>query len=161
VLLLPYLEAGGLYKSIRLDEAWDSEYNKQFHDKMPDIYRSPTDQLGQSNRDTVYCGVVGKDTAFKEDGKQITLNNVTDGTSNTIIFVERQTPVCWMQPEDITQEDAFKGINKGGDKGVKATQGIMNTSFLDGSVRFLQEKKVNETILKAYLTISGNEIINY
>jgi hypothetical protein len=159
VLILPYIEEYAMYKNIRLNESWDSEYNKQFHDKMPAIYRSPTDQSGQK-RDTVYCAIVGKDTVFKEDGKKITFNHVTDGTSNTIIFVERQTPVCWMKPEDITQEDAFKGINKGGDKGIKAIQGIMNAAFLDGSVRFLHEKKINEKVLKAYITISGGELID-
>jgi len=34
VLILPFLEQQDLYNQIRLDEPWDSEYNKQFHDRM-------------------------------------------------------------------------------------------------------------------------------
>ena len=34
VLILPFLDQQDLYNQIRLDEPWDSEYNKQFHDRM-------------------------------------------------------------------------------------------------------------------------------
>ncbi len=35
VYLLPYMEQNWLYKQIRLDEPWDSEWNRQFHEQMP------------------------------------------------------------------------------------------------------------------------------
>lgn len=38
VLILPYLEYQHLYDKIRLSEPWDSEYNRQFHDKMPSCF---------------------------------------------------------------------------------------------------------------------------
>ncbi|MDR2170075.1 MAG: DUF1559 domain-containing protein [Planctomycetaceae bacterium] len=163
VLILPYIEQYELYKSIKLDEPWDSEHNKQFHDKMPQIYNTPikrTDLKDKNRKNTSYCVVVGKDTAFKEDGKKIDFGNFNDGTSNTILVVERKTPVSWMQPEDITQEDAFKGVNKGGEKGIRAdANGVMRAGFGDGSARNFLEGKITEKTLRAYLTISGGETI--
>ncbi|MDR1480719.1 MAG: DUF1559 domain-containing protein, partial [Planctomycetaceae bacterium] len=112
VMLLPYLENYALYQSIRLNEAWDSEHNKQFHDKMPDMFKCPSNTKGNPKSDTVYCMVVGEKSAGRANGKNLTFGNLTDGLSNTIAIVERQTPVCWMSPEDVTFDDAVKGINK-------------------------------------------------
>ncbi|MDR1478192.1 MAG: DUF1559 domain-containing protein, partial [Planctomycetaceae bacterium] len=112
VMLLPYLECYELYKSIRLDEAWDSEHNKQFHNKMPDIFKCPSCTKGNPKSDTVYCIVTGDKAFGRTNGKNISFEKIEDGTSNTIVIVERQTPVCWMSPEDVTFDDAVKGINK-------------------------------------------------
>jgi hypothetical protein len=160
VLILPYMEQMGLYESIRLNEPWDSEHNKQFHDKMPNVFRCP-DSQGNPKRDTVYCFVVGKETLGKTDGKGLNFSKITDGTSNTIGVAERKTPVCWMAPADILQEDAYLGINKkaegiGSGHQNKGT----NVGVLDGSVRFLKEDTDLKT-LKALLTIGGGETVPF
>jgi prepilin-type processing-associated H-X9-DG protein len=161
VLILPYIEQNALYKSIRLNEPWDSEYNKQFHDKMPEIYQCPENNSKQKNRDTIYCVVVGKDVTFKENGKGLSFEQITDGTSNTGIIFERKEPVCWMKPEDIAQEDAFKGINKGGDKGIRANHGkTTNVGWIDGSVQILSED-LTPKILRAILTPTGGEVVDW
>ncbi len=39
VLILPYLGQQELYDQIRLDEPWDSEWNSQFHNDCPVVYK--------------------------------------------------------------------------------------------------------------------------
>jgi len=138
VLVLPFLDQYELFRQIRLDEPWDSAHNKQFHDKMPDIFRCPA-SLGNPNRDTVYCMVVGKDSVGVPDGKGITLLQIADGTSNTIWLVERKTPVCWMEPVDVLQKHAYLGVNKH-EFGIGSEHlGGAMVGLADGSLRFIKE----------------------
>ncbi|MDR1270757.1 MAG: DUF1559 domain-containing protein [Planctomycetaceae bacterium] len=159
VLLLPYLEQVDLYKSIRLDEAWDSEHNKQFHDKMPQVFKCPSCTQGNPKRDTVYCMVVGEKAVGRTDGKGIHFSKVTDGTSNTVCIVERKTPVCWMSPEDVTFDVAVKGINKLPDGIGSEHDHCVNVGFLDGSTHVLQQN-VALNVLEALLTIAGGESVS-
>jgi hypothetical protein len=48
VALLPFLEAGDLYKQFHLDEPWDSAHNKPLIEKMPAVLASP--HLGDALR---------------------------------------------------------------------------------------------------------------
>ena len=160
VLVLPFLEQAALYKQIRLDEPWDSEHNKQFHDKMPAVFRCPVSTLGNPNRDTVYCMVVGEETVGVPDGKGIQFRRITDGMSNTIALVERKTPVCWMQPVDVLQEHAYLGVNKH-EHGIGSEHsGGVIVGFGDGSVRFMKDG-ISPDFLKALLTKAGGESIPY
>jgi len=157
VMVLPYLEQQALYESIRLNEPWDSAHNKQFHDKMPEIFRCPA-SAGNPQRDTVYCMVVGKETIGVPDGKGITFSQIPDGTSNTILLVERKTPVCWMEPVDVLQEHAYFGVNKHEFGIGSGHEGGVIVGFADGSCRFMKEGLDLKT-LKALLTRAGGESV--
>ncbi len=159
VLVLPYLEESALYEAIRKDEPWDSEYNKQFHDKMPVVLRCPECKVGDAKSGSSYCMVVGEETFGqppKPDAKKFTIARITDGTSNTIMFVERREPVNWMEPVDIPQEVAYEGINKSYEGISSFHNGGVNCTFCDGSVRFLDDT-IDLKTLKALLTIAGGE----
>ncbi|MCL2304429.1 MAG: DUF1559 domain-containing protein [Planctomycetaceae bacterium] len=162
--VLPFLEQVDLYNKIRKDEPWDSEYNKQFHNQCPAVFQCP--EMVSKNPDirknglTTYSVIVGKN-AWPEGEKKYDFQMMTDGTSNTIAIVERKTSVCWMDPtQEITQEEAEKGINKteSGLSGPHATGKIfgMNTCFFDGSVRIINET-VKLEILRALITRNGGE----
>ncbi|MDR0328286.1 MAG: DUF1559 domain-containing protein [Planctomycetaceae bacterium] len=159
VLVLPYVEQSALYESIRLNEPWDSEYNKQFHDKMPAVFRCPSG-TGNPNRDTIYCMVVGNETVGVPDGKGISLYKVEDGTSNTIALVERATPVCWMEPVDVLQEHAYLGVNKHKFGIGSEHKGGVVVGFLDGSSRFIKDT-ISLDVLKAILTKAGGEVYSF
>ena len=159
VLILPFIGQEELYKAIRLEEPWNSEHNKQFHDKMPEAFRCPASTLGNPNRDTTYCMVVGKDVIGVPDGKGTTVPQITDGTSHTILLVERKTPVCWMEPTDVLQEHAYLGINKHKfGIGSEHAWGIVAT-LADGSNHFLKEG-IGLNMLKSLLTKAGVETVN-
>ena len=156
VLVLPFLDQDKLYKQIRLNEPWDSAHNRQFHDKMPPIFQCPMSTLGNPNRDTAYCMVVGNDMIGVPDGKGISYYKITDGTSNTILLVERKTPVCWMEPTDVLQEHAYLGVNKH-EQGIGSEhEGGVMVGFADGS-QCLMKETIDLKILKAVLTRAGGE----
>lgn len=145
VLLLPYLENVNLYEKIRLNEPWDSEYNRQFHSKNVYTYSCPSWRIGRNRQPqdarcyTNYSVVVGEHTLFSE--QEPVKSDLSDGASNTVLLVERLLPVCWMDPDhEITYDEAAKGINQA-IKGVgSAHAGGCNICFADAGFRFVSEE---------------------
>lgn len=106
VLLLPYLgeEADALHKRIRLNEPWDSEYNKQFHNAAPSIYSCPSNRsIGKGQ--TAYSVILGEESLFDASGVGKDFNalraNSTEerNVSRQALIVERRDPVGWMRPD--------------------------------------------------------------
>ena len=157
VLFLPYVEQTALYNAIRLDEPWDSEYNSQFHSQMPSCYCCPsTDAMAGM---TTYSVIVGEETPFGDPTVNLTLGSISDGLSNTIFIVERKTPVCWMDPtQEITFEEACKGINVFGNEMGSNHTGGMNVGMFDGSVQFISET-IHPGNLRAFFTRAGGESV--
>ena len=93
VLLLPYLGEQKLYEQIKLDEPWDSEWNRQFHKLMPDCYCCPA--LSPSQREAgaaCYQMLISKE----EDGDKPKLT-ITETRPK---FIERVPSVNWMDPSN-------------------------------------------------------------
>lgn len=165
VLILPYLEQQALYEQIKLDEPWDSEHNKQFHDKIPDVFFCPDRiavEIAAGKKPVAglcdYAVITGKDCFF-DGSEERSFAALSDGTSNTLGIVERKTPVCWMAPEDIPQEEAEKGGNVS-PKGIGGVhEGGVNVAFFDGSTRVLKNT-VTKRALKAAITCAGGESIS-
>ena len=62
VAILPVSESGAaVHAQFHLDEPWDSEHNKQFIAKMPDVYRDPLSENEAGY--TVYLTPRGENTA--------------------------------------------------------------------------------------------------
>lgn len=159
VLLLPYLgkESRNLYHSLRLEEPWNSEHNRQFHDRMPEEFRCPRCTLGNPARDTNYSAVIGKETFGRTDGIGLKMPQILDGTEHTIMILERKEPICWMDPNrEITWENASLGINKTDrGPGSEHPEGISAT-MMDGSVHFLHQS-IKPERFQALLTFAGGE----
>jgi len=151
VHLLPYLDQAALYKEFHLDEPWDSEHNRKLIDKMPKTLASPLADLKEPGK-TVYLAPVSEGTIFAGQ-KARTFANITDGTSNTILFVEAapDKAVIWTRPDDfeVDLEKPLAGLVAAGAKGFLI-------AFCDGSVRFVSEN-VDPKVLKGLFTIAGGE----
>ncbi len=181
--LLPYLGQQELYAKIRHNEPWDSEYNRQFHNQMPDVYRTPS-MTGdnEKNGNTFYAVVVGDRKADGTEGNLqkilsepvfagpnhwAGMGRVMDGTSNTVAFVMRARPVCWMDPNsDIPFDVAMQGINAN-PNGIGAQnvpelsdKPLTPMAFCDGSVQLLSAYLPRQN-LRAMLTCNGGESVSW
>jgi prepilin-type processing-associated H-X9-DG protein len=154
VAILPYIEQQGLYNEYRFDEPWDGPNNRKLIDKMPANYVYPgPDGTPSSRSHTSYFVFTGPSTiGGVEGGAQI--QQITDGTSNTILAVEAQREIPWTKPEDLPFDpnNAVPGL--GG-----FTPDGFNALFADGSVRYIK-KSVDPRILKFLITHNGGEVIS-
>ena len=138
VLILPYMEQGKLYEQIRLDEPWDSEHNRRFHNIQLGIFQCPSRNRNvwglRYNCD--YSVIIGTDTVFP-GAKVVSLDDIAT-PSDTILFVERMVPVNWMDPNhEIRFDAASEGINRHPfGIGSEHSRGV-NAGFAEGGYRFL------------------------
>jgi hypothetical protein len=137
VLLLPYLGQQELYGKLRLDEPWNSEHNRPFHDEPLAVYQCPSTELTPGQ--TTYSVVVGQNTAFQTSkGKSL-----DDFGVNLILVVEREQSIGWMDPtSELVEAIASKGINRQQEDAVGMGgphSGGMNVGLRDGSARFISE----------------------
>jgi hypothetical protein len=83
------------------------------------------------------------------------LQDVSDGTSNTIMMVEAspERAVIWTAPNDLDYDPAQPLAGLGG---IHANGFLVG--FADGSVHFLTQT-VDPKMLKALFTMAGGEVI--
>ncbi len=150
VELLPYLDEYALYKQYKMDEPWDSPDNKKVLEAAPEIFHSAADSGPATIAD---CFVLtGKDTMFS--GKNgIKVEDVTGGTSNTIMIVEAKRDIPWAKPEDIEYDPAKPLPKLGGIFG-----NGYSAAFADGSVRFMAND-LNEQVLRAMINPTADKQI--
>lgn len=157
VLILPYIEEDALYRQFNLKEPWDSPTNLPLSQRMPRVFQSPN-HIG-SPETTDYAAFVGPETIF--DLKQgVKLNNVADGTSNTIMVTEiKNSTINWAAPQDIDfSKSSFVVNGAANDIGSNNAAGC-SVLLGDGSVRFLQTQTPAGTV-RSMVTKAGGEIVN-
>ncbi len=143
VLMLPMLTGIAtmeLYNKFKLDEPWNSANNLPLLDQMPDVFRSASDGLNTSLTryqviaDSTYPGT-GRFflNNVNAAGNRTRLNQVTDGTSNTLLVVQTgaDKAVPWTKPDELPF-DANDPLATLGNVG-----NYFNAVFADGQVRAL------------------------
>jgi hypothetical protein len=165
VAILPFIEQDPLFKQFKLDEPWDSPHNKALIPLMPKTYLRPGKEP-TADGITHYLAVTGNSSAFDINhpnvlrrGKNVgpafaagmTVADITDGTSNTILVVTAAQGVPWTKPDDF-------------DMNAGPIASRLNTEFAgtnvlmaDGSIRFLLPT-VPEQSLKAFMTANAGDI---
>jgi Protein of unknown function (DUF1559)/Domain of unknown function (DUF4190) len=151
VLILPYLEQPSLYSQFHLDEPWDSPHNKPLSDQIPNVYRCPSENLPPGL--TTYQVIVGPSAMFTGTPSGVSVSDITDGTSNTLMAVESASPVPWTKPEDLSLTSTNPSLGMG-----SKHPGGWNVMMGDGSVRFLKNS-ISLQLLKALATRDGGEVI--
>jgi hypothetical protein len=152
VLILEYVDEGNLYHEFHLNEPWDSEHNKKLIGRIPHIYRSPEVPQKDFGK-TTFLGLAGMH-AFFHGAEGISIRQITDGTSNTLMVIEvplRQA-VPWTKPEDFDVDaDQFHDrLFQGRD--------AFGAAMCDGSAHVFG-KAISDKTLQALFTINGGDIV--
>lgn len=105
VLILPFIEQDAIHSAYDFSEPWNGPNNKKLVDQLRWTYDCPGQTFPATQ--TPYKLVTGKGTVFEGD-KPMQLANI-ETTANTIAIIEdTANPVNWMEPKDLTVEEAVK-----------------------------------------------------
>jgi hypothetical protein len=99
VAILPDLDLDFLHAQFKLDEPWDGPNNKKLLAFMPRPYRVPVQDARAT--ETFVQGVEGPRAIFDPKKKVRNLQEITDGTVNTLLLVEAGPAVPWTKPGGI------------------------------------------------------------
>lgn len=153
--ILPYIEQGPLYNQIDMNEPWTTPKNAQVMTSSIKSLLNPhvadagtVNGLGASH-------YAGSTHVFLEN-KTLSIRDVTDGTSNTILAGEVSGNfAAWGDPAN--RRDPALGLGSGPDQmGGAGGFPLCNLLLMDGSVRPVGLSVSPET-MKALATPSGNE----
>jgi len=153
VLLLPHLDQEPLYREFHLDEPWDSEHNRALIERMPDVFSSPLAKLKTPGH-TSYLAPRAEGTIL-DGGEAVSLKDITDGTSNTILIVEADDDqvVIWTQPDDLPLDLDHPQAGLGG-----LLDGQFLAAIADGSVQTLHVDSDQEQLRRFFLRADGNPV---
>lgn len=152
VHLLPLIEQSELYEQFHLDEPWDSEHNKTLIEKMPAAFESPG--VTEAGKTAVHV-FAGEGTPFNGD-KGISLADITDGSSNTILSVVAgaDTADIWTKPG---------GLKFDADAPKKALGDVGDTFLVlmcDGSVHPIS-KEIDDLTLAHLIQLNDGKAVDF
>ncbi|MEA1951047.1 MAG: DUF1559 domain-containing protein [Planctomycetota bacterium] len=161
VQLLPFYESNDVHERYDRTQSWNSTTNIALEKDIWHYCKCPSnpDSTDNSNTETDYVTIVGPHCFSHEKGCT-TLDDISDGVSNTIMLVESSdTGIHWMEPRDLKFEDARIVEDDSTDIGIRSYHsGIVNVTFCDGIVKSIS-KDIDPKLLKALMTIDGGESV--
>ena len=130
-----------------------------FETAHPRYMCSANEKSALNKSQVSYLAIVGEETAFPPD-RGAKLSEFTDGTSNTILFVESlNSGIKWTEPRDLEFATMSFKINDRTKPSISSRHpGGANAVFADGTVSFITEAITTEE-LKALITKAGGEKI--
>lgn len=147
IAILPFMEENEMYERYRFDEPWNSKHNREVTSEIPAAFKHPSNE---SLTNTNYFAVTGPGTLFPPEGG-ITFENVSDGTSRTVMLVEAVRDVHWAKPGGIPFTEALDPEKLGG-----FTEGVIYMNMMDGSVRSVSNQ-ITPAMLVALYSIAGGD----
>jgi hypothetical protein len=142
--LLPYLEHQNLYNSLRNKPYWKqppTEFVQEYSAGMSDSLL------------TNYRVFTGPRTIFQR-GRQLKLQQIKDGTSNTLLVVEAAEAVPWASDRELPYDPGkpLPGLGH-------PDRNYFFAVLADGSIRKIP-KTIDERTLRNLITIDDGQIVN-
>ncbi len=153
-LLLPFLEQSALYEKIDLSKPWNDPINVEaIGELVPPVYICPSSKI----RKTVYQVIVDPESAFP-GAETVSLQQITDGTSNTFVIVETPADraVEWMSPND-TDLSGLLSVNE---KSKLVHTGVFQAAYADGRVTVIPVATKAE-MRRSLATIAAGDSLDY
>ena len=98
---------------------------------------------------------VGPGALFDGTAKMPKLQEVTDGTSNTVLYVQATQTVPWAKPQELP---FGPGVTLPPLGSSPQADGFL-VALADGSVRYVK-RTISDADLRALITRSGGEVVN-
>jgi hypothetical protein len=170
--ILPYLDQAPLYNMIDFDGGWEDQANEQQLQTMVPTFLNPsTKDVPSDYAHTHYVGLAGlgeegptlpvtsrKAGVFAYD-RATRIQDITDGTSNTIAISDSSDPAPWGAGGHATIRALTEKPYINGPDGIGGPHvGGITVGLCDGSVRFVSEN-IDPSVLEALVTIRGGESI--
>lgn len=162
VLILPYLGYSQLYDQYNFDEPWDSPNNLSVTSTQIPIYRCPSDTGGAQSLETCYMAITGPNTVFP-GGKALRMADITDGTANTLLFVEvHGTGVNWGEPVDLdVSKLVFPQVRGAPGSPGSHHPGGFQAATCDGAVRFMSDTTPNAAFQSMITPAGGEQVMGF
>lgn len=172
VSILPYLDQAPLYNMIDMEAGWEDDANQQPLKTRLMVFQNPSNpetppEYGSSH----YVGLagIGKEgpklpvTSLKAGvfayNRATRIQDITDGTSNTMCVADSSEPGPWGAGGHATIRALTEKPYINGPDGIGGPHvGGISVGLCDGSVRFVSEK-VSPELFEALTTIRGGEVI--
>jgi prepilin-type processing-associated H-X9-DG protein len=142
VEILPMIEYGSLYDTLKKEEPWNSPSNTKLLGQLfiPE-YKCSTAHVNANDYTTNYVAVIGPGTAWRDDGPVKLADLPYNGTRAVMAIEVANSGVHWAEPRDLTVEEAIEGLKTG--KGLRistAHSNRINVLFADGHVSSMPSK---------------------
>ncbi|MBI1345851.1 DUF1559 domain-containing protein [bacterium] len=148
VLLLPFLGEGSVYASYHFDEPWNSPHNQELLSERPRVFASPF-QTSDDPTLSAYVGIVSRRSMWP-GYHAMKIDDVTDGTSNTIHVIEyAETDIGWTEPREVHEQDVLNKLAEF--KTTGPTRDFFHVLLADGAVRTLTSQ-LDPKLLVSLLT---------
>lgn len=166
VEILPFLERDSIKDKYVTGQSWDSAANTPVAKMEVSEFTCPSNWNLKDDKNRYYShvsAVTGPKTCF-ENGKGMPLDQIPDGSSNTIMLVEAAgQQIVWTEPRDVDIGKDPIGLNLPGDRphtspgwGSSYHNAGINVVYADGSIRNIPRSIDSET-LRQLMTASGGE----
>lgn len=147
VTLLPFLEEAPLYQRYQQDKPWDSPENAELVKEIPEVLQGTDMPRGKTDAFCFY----GRGALFDPES-YTQFRDITDGTSNTIMFVQWKHGQPWSKPWDIPFDQDIP-------LDPELLNGELIVATADGAVHHLTKRR-SETDMKNAIMRSDGNLVN-